>query len=413
MTAGREKILYITYDGLTDPLGQSQILPYLAGLSKQGYRFTILSFEKKDRFASNGKAIGEMVNAYGIKWVPLSFTKNPPVLSKFYDTVRMRMKAVSLQRRENFDMVHCRSYIAADIGLRLKRKFGVKFFFDMRGFWADEKRDGGAWKDDHPIFKRVYRYYKKREAEFLENADHIISLTEAGKTEMETWPAFRRSVPVTVIPCCADMDHFSLTSVQQKVSSRERLNIGRDRLVVSYLGSVGAWYLLDEMLQFFTCVKRQYANALFLFVTHSSKEFIMEKAKAHSIADGDIQIIEAGRGDVPLFIKASDINISFIRPVYSKLSSSPTKLGEVLSMGIPVVVNAGVGDVQSIVNQTGSGFVLTDLSAGAMEYAVSQIPILLQLNSCNIREKAKEIFDLGKGIALYSRAYDETLQKRG
>ena len=43
------KVLYITYDGLTDPLGQSQVLPYLFWLSKKGYHFTVLSFEKKER----------------------------------------------------------------------------------------------------------------------------------------------------------------------------------------------------------------------------------------------------------------------------------------------------------------------------------------------------------------------------
>ena len=35
---------------MTDPLGQSQVLPYLIGLTKEGYQFTILSFEKKERF---------------------------------------------------------------------------------------------------------------------------------------------------------------------------------------------------------------------------------------------------------------------------------------------------------------------------------------------------------------------------
>jgi hypothetical protein len=56
-----------------------------------------------------------------------------------------------------------------------------------------------------------------------------------------------------------------------------------------------------------------------------------------------------------VIIKASDINISFIKPVYSKISSSPTKLGEVLSMGIPVISNSGVGDVEQIVLNAEAG----------------------------------------------------------
>ena len=46
-----KKVLFIAYDGLTDPLGQSQIIPYLAGLSKANYQFTILSVEKKQRLS--------------------------------------------------------------------------------------------------------------------------------------------------------------------------------------------------------------------------------------------------------------------------------------------------------------------------------------------------------------------------
>ena len=158
-----KKILYITYDGMTDPLGQSQVLPYLVGLSKEGYQFTILSFEKNDRFERLKETITGITNAAGIAWVPMRFTSKPPVVSKFYDAVRMRMKAFRLHRRQHFDMIHCRSYIAADLGLRLKRKTGTKFFFDMRGFWADEKKDAGTWNQDSFIFRQVYKHYKKKE----------------------------------------------------------------------------------------------------------------------------------------------------------------------------------------------------------------------------------------------------------
>src|SRR5215203_460636 len=259
-----KKILYITYDGLTDPLGQSQILPYLKGLSSAGYQFTILSFEKKDRFTREKKIIEQLTSESGIQWVPLWFTSNPPLLSKFYDAVRMRNKAFQLQRLHGFDMVHCRSYVAADAGLQVKKKFGTKFFFDMRGFWADEKKDG-TWNIKNPLYKRIYSYYKKKEEQYLQNADYIISLTEAGKTEMMGWSAFNKAIPLQVIPCCADMDHFSLTNEQSRQEGRTILNIDKDARVLSYLGSIGTWYMLEEMLLFFRQFKKKYTKAKFLF----------------------------------------------------------------------------------------------------------------------------------------------------
>jgi hypothetical protein len=71
----KTKVLYISYDGMTDPLGQSQVLPYLIGLTRYGYEFTILSFEKKDRWAANHSVIEKITNDNGIKWEPLSFTQ--------------------------------------------------------------------------------------------------------------------------------------------------------------------------------------------------------------------------------------------------------------------------------------------------------------------------------------------------
>lgn len=403
-----KKVLYITYDGLTDPLGQSQILPYLKGLSQHGYRFTILSFEKKDRFQKEKAVIEQLTGGSDIEWVPLSFTTFPPLVSKFYDAVRMKNKAVDLHRKIGFDMVHCRSYVAADAGLYLKKKFGVKFFFDMRGFWADEKKDG-TWNVKNPIFNRVYKYYKSKEAEYLQHADYIICLTEAGKKEMSTWSSFSNHIPFKVIPCCADMEHFSLTDAVQKKTARERLQIRNSELVLSYLGSVGTWYMLDEMLLFFKTVKRKYPEAKFLFITHTPRQLIDQRISGLGLKATDFIITQASRKDVPVLMKASDINISFIKPVYSKISSSPTKLGEVLSMGIPVIVNSGVGDVEQTVKNANAGYVLHHFKEGDFEKAVEAIPQLLQKSPAAIRQAAEPIYSLEKGIQSYLSCYRQIL----
>ena len=44
-------VLYLSYDGMTDPLGQAQVIPYLQELSsKHGHTYTLISFEKKERY---------------------------------------------------------------------------------------------------------------------------------------------------------------------------------------------------------------------------------------------------------------------------------------------------------------------------------------------------------------------------
>jgi len=407
--AATKKILYISYDGMTDPLGQSQVLPYLIGLSKYEYHFTILSFEKKERYSGLKPEIEKICTGAGIIWVPMSFTRTPPIISKFYDAVRMRLKAFSLYRKHKFDMIHCRSYLAADIGLSLKRNKKAKFFFDMRGFWADEKKDAGTWKQSSFLFRRIYRYYKKKEVQFIREADYIISLTEAGRNEIMKWPSYDPRIPLSVIPCCSDMDHFTLTTAKDRTNSREILGLPEDKLIISYLGSVGAWYMLDEMLELFSYIKKQYTGAVFLFITHSEPKMILSKLAKYTLTESDVMIVGASRNQVPVFTKASDINISFIRPDYSKISSSPTKLGEVLAMGIPVIANAGVGDVESIIDKTGSGIILKKFNQTEYIRAVEAIPELLRKEPSDIRNRAEDIYSLNIGIKKYKRCYDQAL----
>lgn len=306
-------------------------------------------------------------------------------------------------------MIHCSGYVGAEVGLALKKRFGVKFFFDMRGFWADEKKDAGTWNQGSFIFRKVYRHYKKKEAEFISEADYIILLTEAGRKEIMKWPSYNPLVPISVIPCCSDMDLFSLTNPEDKIKGRHLLGLPQKGLVISYLGSVGAWYMLDEMLELFSLIKKKYPEAKFLFITHSSPSLILSKLDKHQIKTSDILITEASRQEVPVYTKASDINISFIQPVYSKLSSSPTKLGEVLAMGIPVIANTGVGDVEEVILRSKGGVAIHQFTSSEYNRVVNAIPELLVLDPFTIRSNIYEIYDLRQGVKIYLEAYRQTL----
>lgn len=67
-----------------------------------------------------------------------------------------------------------------------------------------------------------------------------------------------------------------------------------------------------------------------------------------------IHIRPATREEVPRLIGCSDVMLSFIKPAYSKLASSPTKLAEAFAMGIPVISNTGIGDVDEVTKKTES-----------------------------------------------------------
>ena len=169
--------------------------------------------------------------------------------------------------------------------------------------------------------------------------------------------------------------------------------------------------MLDEMLELFAVIKKKFTSAKFLFVTHSPASMIISKLSKYNIKEEEILITEASRSEVPLFVKASDINISFIKPVYSKLSSSPTKLAEVLAMGIPIVTNSGVGDVKSIVENSKGGIVIDQFTMPNYVMVRDAIPELLRNDSAKVRENIEHIFSLRHGIELYKNAYKKVWNK--
>jgi glycosyltransferase involved in cell wall biosynthesis len=206
------------------------------------------------------------------------------------------------------------------------------------------------------------------------------------------------------------MDVFNLTDDEQKRNSRQRLGIQNGVLVISYLGSIGTWYMLDEMLLFFKEVKASFPSAKFLFITQAFHSVVDQKIRELELDKNDFIITSAARREVPLIAKASDINVSFIKPVYSKISSSPTKLGEVLSMGIPVICNGGVGDVESTVKKADAGFVLKGFTAKDFEAAITAIQSLLKKSPAAIRDAIKDTYSLENGIRLYLSCYRQILE---
>src|SRR5471030_192538 len=224
----QKQILYISYDGMTDTLGQSQVIPYLVGVSKKGLNFTIVSCEKKEKYLENKEIITRILNNASIAWHPLFYTKQPPVLSTLYDYYRLKRKVRALYKQVGFDMIHCRSYLPSLLGLWIKKKYQVPFIFDMRCFWADERVDGGIWNIKNPIFKIIYRYFKKKEIAFVNESAEIVCLTNAGKNEILKWENLKiNDHKISVIPCCVDIDVFNPDNFspvrQQEV--RQRLQI--------------------------------------------------------------------------------------------------------------------------------------------------------------------------------------------
>ena len=398
---------------MTDPLGQSQVIPYLQGLSRAGFTIYLLSCEKKQVFLQNKPGVEKILEGYNITWIPLNYTKNPPVLSTVLDIIKLRKAAKKIHRQNKLDMVHTRPGVPELVGLWMKKTMGVKFLNDIREFYADSRVEGGMWKLSNPLYKAVYNFFKRREMESVLKSDGIICLTYAAGKIIKEWKEYRKDIPLQVIPCCADLGLFDPGKITEaeKSSLRSELNISKDDLVVSYLGSVGGWYLVDEMMQFCKILADRMPSTKFLFISPHRHEVIRMAAATHWINPARIIIKKASRLEVPKLLSLSQYSIFFIKPCYSKQSSSPTKHGEIMAMGIPLITNSGVGDVETITNRYNAGIIINEFTGQELTRAVEKIVSGTGFNIDDIRQGAKEFYSLEKAVEKYIDIYNSILNQ--
>ena len=411
--ASTKTFLFVSIDGMTDPLGQSQVLPYLVGLAKQGFEVGIVSCEKKDNWIQHHQTIELIVKEAGISWKYCFYKTGKPIVSQIQNYLALKKIVVSLvtELDEVNDtnantVLHCRSYLAGLIGLYCKRKYNTGFIFDMRGFWADERIEGGIWKKSKPIGAYLYSFFKKKEKEMLSQSDAIITLTHKAKSIILNWNIGINESKINVIPCCADLNHFSNNNINdaQLISFQNKFPQLKNKFVLSYVGSLGTWYMADEMLEFFK-VSLDKVDSHFLIITKDSEVLVHQAAAKYHVPLDKLTVVSSSRAEMPYYISLSHASLFFIRPSFSKSASSPTKMGELLSMGIPVITNAGVGDVDSIIKETNCGICIDEFNKENYQNAIVDLLENSNLYKNNTVAAANTYFSLKDGVEKYLKVY--------
>jgi glycosyltransferase involved in cell wall biosynthesis len=283
--------------------------------------------------------------------------------------------------------------------------------FDIRGFMPEEYTDAGVW----PEGGRLYRGVKRVERFLFASSDAFIVLTEKAREIL--FPGRRdadeRGRPVEVIPCCVDFRRFAAADAVSKEALREELGLAGRRVVV-YAGSFGGWYMTDEMARFMAAAHRDDPATYSMILTQSDAGAVSDKLRALGLNDADFFVGRVAPGEVPRRMKAADIAVSFIRACYSKQSSSPTKIAEYLAAGLPVVCNAGVGDVDACIEGDRVGVILDEFTDDAYLAALRAADEMRRDPSLaeRCRTSARARFDLERvGGAGYRRLYERLLRR--
>lgn len=394
------KVLFISQDGITDHIGKSQVAPYLLGLSTCGYEITVLSNEKdiSSHDVSEYRSIFEQSN---IKWFINSYSNKVPIFSPFLTSFRQYLFAKKICSETSFDLIHSRCYVSTIIGYFLKKSIGnIKLLFDLRDFWIDtriETRKLGF----------LYRSLKIIEGNLFRNSDYFVCLTERAKNRILLMCSdFSCSSKVKVIPCCADLTLFDSNKIDDLEARKIRRKEGLENsFVLSYLGSIGPDYLLERMIETFKILKSLRVNSKFLFISNNGKEQVLKAFENQGLSKEDLIFKTLIRTDVPKYLNLIDLSLIYIRPSKSKIGCSPTKLAELLGMGVPILANSGVGDLNEILSmEANNSICLNSFSTRDVRESLAQI-LDKRVDKKRIRDFALENFSLQIGIDRYQDVY--------
>jgi len=393
--------------GLSEPLIESQVLTYLKGLSAKGNQISILSFEKY-KFLPKGRInrIKGSLRGHDIKWFFLRYHKSPAFFAKIFDLLAGFIFGFYIILTEGINVIHARGTMPAFFSFFISKMLSRRFVFDMRGLMAKEYVDGKIWKKSNP-------YYWI--ADFLEKiimkySDNIVVLTEKIKGIIGAGDYLGIDITsrITVIPTAVDAGLFNIKK-HPLDAAKEKLGLG-DRFVFLYIGSLGTWYMFEEMAEFVKVNRSNFKEPFFLIITQSDTREARRLLRNIGLNEKDFAIIYSKHEDIPGYINASDAGMMFIKSCFSKDASCPTKFGEYLACGLPVVLNSGIGDCDRIMVNYKVGVMVDGFEAS--KYLGSGLELKRMMEDRDeiskiCREVAIKEFSLDYAVDSYDRIYKE------
>jgi glycosyltransferase involved in cell wall biosynthesis len=401
--------LYICYFGLREPLVQTQVLPYLRELMRDG-PMSLLTFEPelKTRWTQNDIVeTRERLREEGIDWHLLPYHRRPVLPATLWDVAAGTWRVVRIVRHDHIQILHGRSHVGAAIAVLARAFTGARVIFDVRGFLADEYVDAGRWKSGGFLFRLV----KAAEGRLCRSADGLVVLTERARDTLVSTGA-PRGQPLEVIPTCVDLRRFEALSPSDRETVRARLGVS-DRTVFIHAGTVGGAYLIDGTARVLAVARRLDPRVYALVLSRDAAPLVTA-LEAAGFTSRDYRAVQVSPDEVRAYMHAADVGLMLIRPSFARRAMSPTKFAEYLAAGLPIVTSAGIGDLDEQVSPHRVGVALSQFDEDAMIAAVHDIETLRrdpQLAS-RCRHLARTTYDLERvGGARYRRLYEAVVAR--
>jgi glycosyltransferase involved in cell wall biosynthesis len=405
--------LYLSRTGMLEPLGQSQVLAYLRGLSKD-YAITLISFER-DADLNDTEQLNQIeafCADHCIRWVRLRYRRRPRILASTWNLGALALHTWREARRSGARMIHARSYIPTAAAWAVSRLTGIPYIFDMRSLWPEELITSHRLRRGSLLHKAIFL----AERRLIADAGIVVSLTQAGARYLEgVHPGALSADTLWVIPTCTDLERFHPVSAARDAAP-----------LIGCHGSLNSgWFRVDLLAAMFDRLAARLPNARFEIITREDAivvRALLDAARDAATVDrraadwrARLTISAAKAFEIHERLQRQSLSLFFYASgSASELGRSPTRMGEALGCGVPVVTNEGIGDVAEIVRNGHVGVVIEGEDGPALDRAADAAVGLLHDpdTAARCREVSERIYALDAGIRAYQDIYETLVSAR-
>lgn len=370
----RFDLTYVTIDSLSEGVGSSQITPLITRLSESGLKINLISYEK----SNPGTVLPDYFKSIGVEWNARPFGSSG---------VLGGVARINDLRREipTTNLIHARSDIPAVSAIASHQG---RVLWDVRSLWADQK----ILIQQNWLNKTLYSSYRKLEKIAAHKSLGMSTLTNAVVPILEkrngNLPSLR-----TVVPTAVDLDRFRLNSKMPKT------------LRALFSGTYNDYYDLNLSSLFMNELRKQ------IYVeTHWARPL---ESSTPSLGVGEEEILFVVQTQMAELIPKYSFGVSICKldAGPSLAAAMPTKIGEFLASGRPVVVNKGLGDMDNFIAESNIGVILNGNPKDTKDGATKLISLISDPETpFRCREVAEKYFSMDIGAEKYLDLYSRMLQ---
>jgi glycosyltransferase involved in cell wall biosynthesis len=251
----------------------------------------------------------------------------------------------------DIDVIHAEALYCARVAAVVKAaRPALQFSIDWHGIVPEESRMGGAHASRVAMVEQDERM-------LLSASDLNVFVSEAMGTHYRRKYGAISNAQV-VVPCCVSERRFV-----QSDEPKSCTPFSAESLVFGYAGTMADWQCGAEMIDLFAALYREDSRCRFLLLVPKADQ---QKATDYCIAAGlptaAMMMLEVSHDEVPLRLRDCDVGVLIRRPDPVNFVSSPTKFGEYLAAGLPVLMTDAIGDYSRFASERNVGLVLDSTS---------------------------------------------------